>query len=245
MIDNRFIIKYLLKLTIATAAVLAGLANLSVVFSLSQRIDPPSKEKTGEKVRLIPYTSCKRNVTATLEEPPPFLKTAALNPWNPDLIKPLSGNLDTNMPLSMEAVNKNVLKQEFNRVKLPELSAAGSLTCRHKNGKHRYGHPDYSRHCFDMEEVDVIPQALVTEQPFYPYRAKRLLIDGYVTVRFLVDASGDVAKVIITESNPGGFFEQSVKKTLPGWKFIPGKKDGKPVRTWMSKTIEFSMAGGS
>ena len=240
MIYNRIIIKYLLKLTIAMAAVLAGLTNLSVVLSLSQRTDPPSKEKTGETVRLVPFMTSRRNNISPPEEPPPFSKPIKAKLWKPALSKPLSGNMNINIPLTMAALDKNMLKYDPGRVKLPELSNLSPVKCRYKNSNHRHGHMDFSNHCFDMNEVDIIPQALVTKQPFYPYRAKRLSINGCVTVRYLVDTSGEVEKVIIIESDPGGFFEQSVKKTVPGWKFIPGKKDGKPVRTWMSKTIEFS-----
>ena len=96
-----------------------------------------------------------------------------------------------------------------------------------------------------MREVDVQPQEISAIHPFYPYRAKRLLIGGYVTVRFLVDTNGNVSEVTIVDSNPAGIFEQSVRNTLPRWKFRPGKKDDRPVRTWVEKTIEFTLDSNS
>jgi protein TonB len=80
---------------------------------------------------------------------------------------------------------------------------------------------------FGLHEVDQKPVSLATLKPDYPFRAKRMGIEGYVTVQFLVDRSGRTQDLTIVAAEPTGIFDQTVRKAVPRWRFKPGKKAGR------------------
>lgn len=94
---------------------------------------------------------------------------------------------------------------------------------------------------FGINEVDQKPVSVATFKPHYPYSARRRGIEGHVTVQFLVDQEGGVREIRIVEAQPPGIFDGTVKRTVPKWRFKPGKKDGKPVDTWVELTIRFDL----
>ncbi|BBO85462.1 hypothetical protein DSCO28_60280 [Desulfosarcina ovata subsp. sediminis] len=92
---------------------------------------------------------------------------------------------------------------------------------------------------YGMEEVDQVPMATSKSRPVYPYRAKRLNLDGEVDVRFMVDTSGQVSRISILRSTPPALFNDSVLAALSTWRFSPGTVQGRPVNTWVTTTIVF------
>ncbi|WP_419662030.1 TonB family protein, associated with ExbBD [Desulfosarcina variabilis str. Montpellier] len=92
---------------------------------------------------------------------------------------------------------------------------------------------------YGMAEVDQVPVATLNPRPVYPYRARRLNLDGAVDVKFLVDTTGQVSRISILSSSPPDLFNDSVMAALSGWRFTPGKVQGRPVSTWVTTTIEF------
>lgn len=94
---------------------------------------------------------------------------------------------------------------------------------------------------YGLEEVDQAPQAMAKPRPVYPYRARRLNLEGEVDVKFLVDHDGRVSRISILRATPPNLFEQSVLQALEAWRFAPGKVDGRPVNTWVTTTIVFRM----
>lgn len=94
---------------------------------------------------------------------------------------------------------------------------------------------------YGLNEVDQIPTASMKARPVYPYRARRLNIEGEVDVKFLVNGNGRVSRVTIERASPPNLFEKSVIQALGKWRFIPGKVDGRPVNTWVTTTIVFKM----
>ena len=47
----------------------------------------------------------------------------------------------------------------------------------------------------------------------------------------------------ILEAVPKGYFEDSVLRTVPGWRFEPGRIAGEPVASWVVTTIQFDLSG--
>lgn len=94
---------------------------------------------------------------------------------------------------------------------------------------------------FEMGDVDAIPMTTMKLKPVYPYRARRTHITGAVDIRFLVDTTGSVRMLEILKAVPPKIFEDSVRQAVTRWKFQPGRKDGKPVNTWMVTTIKFEL----
>lgn len=92
---------------------------------------------------------------------------------------------------------------------------------------------------YGMQEVDQVPVATLKPRPVYPYRARRLNLDGEVDVKFLVDTGGRVSRISILRSAPPKIFNNSVVTALSSWRFSPGKVKGRPVNTWVTTTIAF------
>jgi periplasmic protein TonB len=99
--------------------------------------------------------------------------------------------------------------------------------------------PAPAKSVWDQGEVDQVPLPVSQTKPLYPYRARRLRLDGKVAVRFLVKEDGTVERIEILESAPPGVFDDSVRSALASWRFSPGKVKGKPVCTRVATSIEF------
>jgi len=94
---------------------------------------------------------------------------------------------------------------------------------------------------FEAYELDQAPQPIVRVPPQYPYGARERGIEGAVQVRMLVTADGTVGDIQILDARPEGIFEDSVRRTVPQWKFAPGKVQGKAVTAWVVTTIHFTL----
>ncbi len=94
---------------------------------------------------------------------------------------------------------------------------------------------------FESHELDQAPRAVVRVPPLYPYAAREKGIEGQVQVRMLVNRDGSVGQVQILEARPKGIFEDAVKRTVPQWKFSPGKIEGQAVTAWVVTTVRFSL----
>jgi len=124
------------------------------------------------------------------------------------------------------------------KLKLPEL--AFEINPKLSQGIPVAPPPDITRP-YEPGEVDQTPFPILRMKPIYPYYARKLNIEGYVEVKFLVDEGGRVSNITITDSNPPGIFDESVLNALPSWRFSPGKIAGKPVCTWVVTTIQFKI----
>jgi protein TonB len=94
---------------------------------------------------------------------------------------------------------------------------------------------------YDQVEVDQAPTSVVKIRPVYPYRARRLNLNGEVRVRFLVAPNGRVRDIQIIQADPPDIFDHSVISALSRWRFAPGRLQGRPVATWVTTTIVFRL----
>jgi len=105
------------------------------------------------------------------------------------------------------------------------------------------GFQDFGSREFGADEVDQAPRVVKQERPVYPLVARRRNLSGKVTVKFLVDQFGRVAKPKILEAHPQGIFEDSVLESITRWQFKPGMYRGKEVATWVVLPIQFRLEG--
>ena len=83
---------------------------------------------------------------------------------------------------------------------------------------------------FDINAVDTKPQPRKQASPNYPIAAKRQKLEGYAMAEFIIDENGNVINVVIKQSsNP--IFEKPTIDAIRRWKFTPGEKDGRKVKT--------------
>jgi len=95
--------------------------------------------------------------------------------------------------------------------------------------------------------VEQMPEPSVSVAEFlqknlrYPDLAKENNIQGRVTVRFVVNETGDVSDVQVVKGIGGGCDEEAkrVVMKMPKWK--PGKQNGKAVKVYFTLPISFRL----
>ena len=93
---------------------------------------------------------------------------------------------------------------------------------------------------FELSMVDHPPQALVRNAPIYPAAAKRLGVEGWVDIAFVVDEHGRVADVEVIDSSSRRF-HKSATSSVYGWRFKAAIKDGKKVPVKCRQRLKFQM----
>ncbi len=97
---------------------------------------------------------------------------------------------------------------------------------------------------FELKDLDTIPNPTLQVPPNYPADLKRKGVEGFVEVGFVVDENGLVVNARVLSSSQREF-EQAALLAVSKWKFKPGKKGGKSVKTNMSVPINFKLNGNS
>jgi TonB family protein len=84
------------------------------------------------------------------------------------------------------------------------------------------------------------PTLLSQIQPEYSDDARKARIQGTVELLIVVQADGTVQFDNVQKSLGYGL-DQKAMEAVRKWKFAPGKKDGKPVATYVSVLVNFSL----
>ncbi|RKX62108.1 MAG: energy transducer TonB [Thermodesulfobacteriota bacterium] len=205
---------------VAPAVSMALLINVCLFALLPLLLDRNSVERAYEEITSLNFIRIRPEMEEPREEKPPEREKPP-----PEVLPKLSQQVPKPRQLKLEMPD---LSFEIN----PKLDMGMAVAP---------PEPEPIMDFFDQGEVDQLPMTVFRMKPLYPFRAKRLGIEGSVKVKFLVDAAGRVNRVTILESNPPGIFDESVLKALPSWKFTPGELGGKAVNTWVSTVIEFDL----
>ncbi|MCW7753895.1 energy transducer TonB [Desulfobotulus sp. H1] len=96
---------------------------------------------------------------------------------------------------------------------------------------------------FEAGEVDVAPRTMVQTPPIYPFRARRMGIEGWVRVRFLVGTDGVPRNIHVLEADPEGVFEDAVIQAISNWRFEAAVMEGRRVAAWVVTPIRFQLGG--
>lgn len=94
---------------------------------------------------------------------------------------------------------------------------------------------------FSTSELDYPLQSLVRLPASYPLRARRLGIEGWVKVAFIVTTEGRVRDINVVAAEPKGVFESSVTRSVSQYRFKPGIVGGSAVEVHVITTIRFKM----
>lgn len=205
---------------VAPAVSMALLINVCLFALLPLLLDRHSVERAYEEITSLNFIRIRPEMEEPQEEKPPEREKPP-----PEVLPRLSQQVPKPRQLKLEMPD---LSFEIN----PKLDMGMAVAP---------PEPEPVMDFFDQGEVDQLPMTVFRMKPLYPFRAKRLGIEGSVSVKFLVDAAGRVSRVTILESNPPGIFDESVLKALPSWKFTPGELGGKAVNTWVSTVIQFDL----
>lgn len=164
-----------------------------------------------------------------------------LSPIEPPALEPPSPDLARPKPPSLHTVSLSALPVQSSPMNLQVSLNAGKVAAPRAAPPPAPSKPGTGQMRFGLNEVDQKPVSIAALKPRYPYRARRMGIEGYVRVQFLVDQEGNTRELTVVDAEPEGVFEQAVRKTVPRWRFKPGKKAGRPVDTWVEMTIRFGM----
>ena len=150
-----------------------------------------------------------------------------------------------------------VEKQEFKRDKTPPepklelpIDPSPASTTEAPTLKVSPGLPDLDTTAFAPLSTDLVfgeadldkpPMPTHKAAPIYPFRARRLGIDGSVTVQFLVEKNGSVTHMEVIKSTPPGVFDKAVTDAVLRWRYNPGEVTGETVTVRVTKTIYFDL----
>ena len=93
---------------------------------------------------------------------------------------------------------------------------------------------------YEREHLDKPPVPLVKIAPAYPPDLKPSRIEGEVHLIFIVDEAGNVKRPKVSKSSNRKFNESAIK-AIRQWKFEPGEKDGKKVKTRVALVMSFTL----
>jgi periplasmic protein TonB len=189
-------------------------------YLLSSDPEKPYYEKIVSNIRII------RMQEETIEEPEPMEPPAQKDEQEPEPepSAPLQRPVDIEMSLPFE-INPR-LPSGPHTVELPPMMMSGV---------------SISRDMFSAADLDHPMTAVSRIPPVYPMNARRRNIEGWVSVRFVVDKDGRVESVAILEEKPPGVFDRAVIDCVSAWRFNPGTIGGVPVRTVAETTIRFEL----
>jgi protein TonB len=93
---------------------------------------------------------------------------------------------------------------------------------------------------FEISDLDEKPTALIRIAPAYPSKLKRSGIQGKVWLVFVVNETGAIEHARVLKSDHPDF-SKSALDAIHNWKFEPGKRAGKAVKTRVRLPLSFSL----
>lgn len=89
-----------------------------------------------------------------------------------------------------------------------------------------------------LPETEIVPAKILSQpQPSMPPWAKKLDLDGVVTLDAVIDEKGNVAQTTPISGPP--ILQRAAEEAVVLWIFQPATQEGKPVASHMILTVEF------
>lgn len=92
---------------------------------------------------------------------------------------------------------------------------------------------------YDVSQIDVAPEVIERPSPAFPPALKRSGAAGEVKLQFVVNEEGNVEQISVLSASHEAFAKEAVK-AVGRWRFHPGERNGKPVRTLMVLPLAFT-----
>ncbi len=89
------------------------------------------------------------------------------------------------------------------------------------------------------EELTVKPRVIKRVEPQFPLQARKNHWSGKVVIKAVLDETGKVTRCTVLESSGHKALDDAAIQAIMQWKYSPGKKDGKAVKTWVPVPITF------
>ena len=150
-------------------------------------------------------------------------------------------------PKEEEVVEEDVeLKQDLQQISLSQINMAlnagsGGMGASGFNINSFQLSDDFGDDLiFEISDLDEKPTPLVRIAPAYPSKLKRAGIQGKVWLVFVVDERGNISNPRVLESAHPDFSKSAIE-AINQWKFEPGKRGGKAVKTRVRIPLSFTL----
>lgn len=94
---------------------------------------------------------------------------------------------------------------------------------------------------YTAKQVDVHPAASHPVTPEFPDAAAQSGIEGYVTLRLLIDDAGAVREISVVEAQPPDAFEAAALSAFRNARFSPALRNGRPVKSEVLIKVSFEL----
>ncbi len=88
------------------------------------------------------------------------------------------------------------------------------------------------------------PDYNLNPKPNYPRSARKRGYEGEVKLKVLVLENGKVGKIVVALPSGHEILDQSALEAVKSWTFIPSKKNGKEISSWVTVPITFQLKNG-
>jgi len=190
-------------------------------------IDNPSKsfslESSKQKNKPSKTLKAKKVIKKTTKQMITHKKKEIAFKVNENLIKQ---NLTMRHDREVNKQENDIKTTKINSIENPRLEREiGSKS----SGQHIVlAHPDYK----------------VNPKPRYPRVARRKGFEGAMLLKVWVLDSGHVGKIELQKSSGYEILDKSALEAVKDWIFIPGKRNGEPVSSWVTVPIKFQLTNG-
>ena len=96
---------------------------------------------------------------------------------------------------------------------------------------------------FNVSDLEKRPQAVSQVAPAYPVELRKAKVEGSVTLVFVLSEDGRVVDPRV-ENSSRPEFEKPALDAIRKWRFSPGMKDGRAVRTYIRVPMRFRVSTG-
>lgn len=94
---------------------------------------------------------------------------------------------------------------------------------------------------FAAEQLDTPPRMVGEVHQDYPAIAHSKGIEGYATLKLLINEHGEVDEISVIASQPRGYFEDAAKTMLGAQRFMPALKHNQAVKSHVLSTVRYRL----
>lgn len=98
---------------------------------------------------------------------------------------------------------------------------------------------------YTAKQVDIHPAAVHPIEPDYPEAAATAGLEGYVTLRLLIDATGVVREISVVDAQPPDTFEAAALNAFRNARFLAARRNDRPVKSNVLIRVTFETSAGS
>ena len=91
--------------------------------------------------------------------------------------------------------------------------------------------------------VEIQPEIIYKHKPAYPRFAKQAGLEGKVVVKVLLNEEGNVLDAVVYVSSGTASLDDAAISAAAKCKFKPGIQNGRPVKVWVTYSVEFKLNG--